>query len=260
MFVDTHCHLDHPSLAGRLAEVLASAGRAGVERFVVPGVAPEGWEGIARLAGGKEAIIPAFGLHPLLAYRYSDGLLEELARYARNAVAIGEIGLDYAVKETSREVQIVAFRSQARLAVRLGLPVLIHCRRAFQDLLRIVKDERLRDVGGIMHAFSGSAEMAREFMKEGFLISFGGTVTYGNAIKSPEVAAQVPLDCLVLETDAPDMTPEPYRGQDNEPAFLVETARRVAEIKGIAVAELAEATTGNVFRLFGSENLTRYQR
>lgn len=251
MFVDTHCHLDHLSLSGRLSEVLASARRAGVEMFVVPGVAPEGWQGIARLASRKDGIFPAFGLHPMLASRYSDGLLEELSRYARNAVAIGEIGLDYAVTEVSREEQIAAFRGQARLAVRMGLPVLLHCRRAFQDLLRIVKEERLREVGGIMHAFSGSAEMAREFMKEGFLISFGGTVTYRNAVKSPEVAAKVPLEHLVLETDAPDMAPEPYRGEVNEPTFLVETARRVAEIKGITVAELAEATTSNALRLLG---------
>jgi len=249
MFVDTHCHLDHPLLSGRLSEVLASARRAGVEKFVIPGVAPDGWDGIAASATGEDGVSAAYGLHPLLAFRFGDGLLEELSEHARNAVAIGEIGLDYSVAGISREEQLIALRCQARLAVRLGLPVLIHCRKAFQDLLRVVKEERLREVGGIMHAFSGSVETAREFMKEGFLISFGGSVTYSNAVKSPQVAACVPLDRLVLETDAPDMAPEPRRGEVNEPAFLLETARKVAGIKGIALAELAEATTGNVERL-----------
>jgi TatD DNase family protein len=252
MLVDTHCHLDHPSLSERLCEVLASARQAGVERFVVPGVAPGGWNGIARLASVEQGIFPAYGLHPMLASRFSGSLLEELAGYARNAVAIGEIGLDYTDAGVSREEQIAAFRCQAHLAVQVGLPVLIHCRRAFQDLLRIMKEERLREVGGILHAFSGSPETARECMKQGFLISFGGTVTYRNAVKSPEVAALVPLDRLVLETDAPDMAPEPHRGEVNEPSFLVDIARKVAEIKGITVAEIAEATTANVVRLFGS--------
>lgn len=251
MFVDTHCHLDHPSLSGRLSQVLAAARGAGVEKIIVPGVAPEGWQGIAALAGGESGVYAGYGLHPLLASRYGDELLEELAGLARNAVAIGEIGLDYSSAGCSREEQLTAFRCQARLAVRLGLPVLIHCRKAFQDLLRVVKEERLREVGGIMHAFSGSIEMAREFMKEGFLISVGGTVTYANAVKSPEVAAQVPLARLVLETDAPDMAPVPHRGGLNEPAFLLETARKVAGIKGIALAELAEATTENVAGLLG---------
>ncbi len=249
MIIDTHCHLDHPSLLNRLAGVLASASAAGVGKIVVPGVGPEGWPGIAALAGGAGAIFPAFGLHPMLAAGYAESILEDLERFSSRAVAIGEIGLDYGVPDVSRADQLSALRGQLRLAVRLGLPVLLHCRRAFQDLLLVLKEERVREVGGVMHAFSGSPEMAREFIRQGLLISVAGTVTYGNAVKPLEVAARVPLQYLTLETDAPDMTPEPHRGRDNEPAFLPIIAGKLAAIKGIAVDEVAEVTTGNAQRL-----------
>jgi TatD DNase family protein len=250
MFVDTHCHLDHPSLSSRLDEVLASARAAGVDRFVVPGVEPEGWAGIARLAARESGVFPAFGLHPMMSSRYDQQLLEDLARYAEGAVAIGEIGLDYAIDGVSREQQARALRGQLRLAVRMGLPVLIHCRRAFDDLVRILREERVREVGGVLHAYSGSPEVARVCSKEGLLVSLAGTVTYRNAIKSPRVAAEIPLEHLLLETDAPDITPEPYRGRVNEPAFLVETARVIARVRGIAMEDVARATTANAERLF----------
>jgi TatD DNase family protein len=232
--------------------VLAEARRAEVGKFVIPGVDPEGWDGIAHLANREEGIFPAFGLHPMLASRYHEGLLDEIEHYSCSAcgVAIGEIGLDYTVAGVSREDQIAALRIQLRLAVRMGLPVLLHCRRAFQDLLRIVKEERVREVGGVMHAFSGSPEIARDFINEGLLLSISGTITYRNAVKPPEVAARIPLEHLVLETDAPDMTPEPFRGRENEPAFLRSTAEKLAEIKRISFEEVAAMTTATAERLF----------
>jgi TatD DNase family protein len=245
MLIDTHCHLDHPSLATRLDAVLASAGSAGVGIYVVPGVAPEGWPGIADMASASRDIVPAFGLHPALADRYDESLLKELAHYAERGAAIGEIGLDYADKDVSREKQIAAFRGQLRLAAGLGLPVLLHCRRAFQDLLRVLREERVDRIGGIMHAFSGSPEIARECIGLGLRISISGTVTWRNAVRPLRVVEKIPLEHLVIETDAPDMTPEPFRGKENEPAFLVETARMIAEIKGDDLARVAEITTGN---------------
>jgi len=250
MYVDSHCHLDHPSLASRLDDVLASARAAGVERFIVPGVSPEKWEGISRLAADTPGVFPAFGLHPMLAARYDEPLLEDLVRYAGKAVAIGEIGLDYVLSGVPREVQVKAFRGQLRLAVRMGFPVIIHCRKAFGDLIHILREEGVREVGGVMHAYSGSAEMAHQFIKENLLISLVGTVTYRNAVKSPLVAARIPLEFLLLETDSPDMAPEPHRGKVNEPAYLLETARTVAGIRAIGVEELAQVTTANAERLF----------
>jgi TatD DNase family protein len=251
MFIDTHCHLDAPPLSGRLPEVLAAAAAAGVARFIVPGVRPEGWPGIAALSREVKGIHAAFGLHPMHADLCTEELLAALERrLAGDAVAVGEVGLDYTCARVPREVQMTAFRGQLRLAVERGLPVLIHCRGAFRDLLAILREEHAEAVGGIMHAFSGSPEVARECTALGLSISVAGPVTYGNAVRPIEVVRQLPLERLLLETDAPDMAPEPYRGQDNEPAFLVEVARKVANIKRVSIAEVAAVTTANAERLF----------
>lgn len=250
MFIDTHCHLDAPTLLSRLPHVLAAGKAAGVRKYIVPGVDPEGWAGIALLAEEHAEVYPAFGLHPMLADRYDDALPGKLRTFAGGAVAIGEIGLDYLVTDVPREQQQAAFRAQLRLAVEMGVPVLIHCRQAFRDLLEILGEAHVQRVGGVMHAFSGSLEIARECINLGFLISIAGTVTYLNAVRPLEIARHIPLEYLVLETDAPDMTPEPYRGRANEPAFLIEIARKVAENKGISVEEIAKVTTANAERLF----------
>ena len=143
-----------------------------------------------------------------------------------------------------------AFRFQLRLAVEQGLPVMLHCRRAFQDLLAILMEENVQRVGGVMHAFSGSPEIARECIRLGLAIGVAGTVTYHNAVRPIEVVKACRLSILLLETDAPDLTPEPHRGMANEPAFLVAIAGKVAEIKGVSRAEVARVTTANAERLF----------
>jgi TatD DNase family protein len=250
MLIDTHCHLDDPAIHPRLPAVLAAATAAGVDGFIVPGVSPDGWEYIARLAGGNKGVYAACGLHPMHAALFDETLVERLRPFAVRGVAVGEIGLDYLVDNVPRVRQQAAFRAQLRLAQEMQLPVLIHCRKAFQDLLTILREEHAERIGGVMHAFSGSPETARECMDLSFLIAVAGPVTYRNAVRPLEIVRQIPLDYLVLETDAPDMTPEPYRGRPNEPAFLVETARKVAEIKGIPLEEVARVTTANAERLF----------
>jgi TatD DNase family protein len=249
MFIDTHCHLDDPLLFEKLPDVIGNARQAGIARFIVPGVGPDGWSKIACLADAGEGIFPAFGLHPMHAGLYGEEVMADLARYAEDAVAIGEIGLDYLLPEIPRDLQMAAFRGQLQLAADLGLPLLIHCRKAFQDLLRIMREEHVEKVGGIMHAFSGSPETARECIGLGFAISVAGPVTYRNAVRPLELVRNIPLEHLVLETDAPDMPPEPFRGTPNEPAYLVETAKKVAEIKGITLEEVATVTTRNAERL-----------
>lgn len=254
MLIDTHCHLDDPRLFPHLGRFLADGRRAGIRGYVIPGVSPEGWDLIASIAAAHEGVFPTFGLHPMFAHLYSDSVMERLAALASQAVAIGETGLDYTLEQPSQEEQQKAFRSQLRLAVRAGLPVIIHCRRAFRDLLRILAEEDVGRVGGVMHAFSGSPETARECIRLGLYISVAGPVTYRNAVKPLEVVRQLPLEHLLLETDAPDMTPEPHRWRNNEPAFIVEVARKVAEIKGVSVAEAAAVTSRNAERLFRLNN------
>ena len=250
MFFDTHCHLDDPRLSRLLPGLLSQAEAAGVTGFLVPGLHPAGWPGISGLARFSPRILPAFGIHPRHAELATPATLSELRRLSRGAAAIGEIGLDYALAAPCRELQKLAFRAQLRIAAEAALPVLLHCRKAFADLLTILSEEGIARNGGVMHAFSGSPETARECLGLGLHISLAGTITYQNAVRPPQVAATVPLERLLLETDAPDLAPEPHRGGVNLPAYLALTARRVAQIRGTTLEELARATTANAERLF----------
>ena len=253
MFFDSHCHLDDPRLLPRLGALVAEAEAAGISGFLVPGVAPEGWRSIKALSAAFPQIVPAFGVHPMHAQLLTPSTLSELRHLSRCAVAIGEIGLDYSLTPPDRQAQKYAFRAQLALAQEAGLPVLIHCRKAFGDLPEILQEDGRRGVRGVMHAFSGSLETARACLRLGLHISLAGSVTYENARRPLAVAAQVPLERLLLETDAPDLAPEPYRGAANLPVYLLATARRVAQIRGVSLDELARATSANAGRLFNLE-------
>lgn len=246
--IDTHCHLDLEPLGSRRSLLIQEAREAGVQGIVVPGVHPGGWSGIAAVATENSGIFPAYGIHPMHAGIVTGLILEQLRETAAHGVAIGETGLDPSYPPPL-ELQELVFREQLRIAVKLGLPVLIHCRRAFQRVLTVLSEEHAVRVGGIMHAFSGSVEMAREFIRLGFAISISGTVTRKNAFKPLRIVQKLPLEHLVLETDAPDMTPERYRGAFNRPAWVTETAGRVAELKGISVVEVAGITTDTARRV-----------
>lgn len=246
--IDSHCHLDLEPLLSRLPRVLQEAEAAGVTRFVVPGVHPEGWRRMAELAAHYPAILPAFGIHPMHAAAADGETLQHLSDLAPSGVAIGEVGLDPAYN-VPLELQEAAFRAQIRIALQLGLPLLVHCRRLFQRTLQIMKEEQAERVGGIMHAFSGSPEMAREFIKLGFAISISGTVTWDNALKPLRIARELPLEALVLETDAPDMTPQRHRGRFNRPAWMAETAAMLAQTREIPLETVIAATVSNTSRV-----------
>lgn len=246
--IDSHCHLDLQPLVLDLPKYLRQAAEAGVTGFVVPGVHPDGWQRMAELTTQYPAILPAFGIHPMHAATADQDSLRRLAELAPAGVAIGEIGLDPAY-QVSLESQETAFRAQIRIALRFGLPILVHCRKLFQRTLKVLQEERAGQIGGIMHAFSGSPEMAREFIRLGFAISISGTVTWANAIKPLRVAHELPLMHLVLETDAPDMTPQTYRGRFNRPAWMVETAERLALERGIPLESVIAATAENTRRV-----------
>jgi len=246
--VDSHCHLDLEPLRSDLPNILQEASAAGVLAFVVPGVHPDEWGGITGVAAAYPKVFPAFGIHPMHAGTVTDRILEQLLALSADGIAIGETGLDPAYG-VPLELQERAFREQLRIAVSCGLPVLVHCRRLFQRVAKILREEHADRVGGIMHAFSGSAEMAQEFIRLGFGISISGTVTWNNAVKPLRVARELPLEHLVLETDAPDMTPQRYRGAFNRPAWIAETAQRVAELRGISRDDVARKTTDNATRI-----------
>lgn len=250
MLVDSHCHLDDTRLAGRLKQVLADAAAAKVSHIVVPGVTPEGWDAIDALRN-LPGVAVAYGVHPRWAHQWSDDLIPRLRLLAAGACAVGEIGLDYQGEGADRELQQRVFRCQLRIAVEQRRPVLIHCRRAFRDLLAILKEEHVQSVGGIMHAFSGSVETARECIALGLAIGIAGPVTWSNAVKPLAVARAIPLEHLVLETDSPDLTPEPFHGRPNEPAYLPAIASALAAVKGLHPEDVAGATTATARRILG---------
>lgn len=247
MLIDTHCHLDLPPLVEQLDEVLIEAKAAGVIKWVVPSVHPDGWQRITELTAQHPDLRPAYGIHPLHANIFTAGHLQQLMQLAPAGVAIGEIGLD--ATYGNPEQQEALFREQLRIARYHGLPALIHCRKTIGRTLKILKEERADQVGGIMHAFSGSLESARQFIKLGFVISLSASLTWHNAIRPVQLAAQLPLEQLVLETDAPDQPPSAHRGCSNRPAWLLETACRLAAIRGISVAEAACQTAATAQRI-----------
>ena len=250
MLIDSHCHLDFPPLSSRLPEILSSAANCAVLRFIVPGVEPQFWEKIISLAAADCRIFAAPGVHPMHADKWSSAAAATLAKLIPDIVAIGEIGLDYSEGMPPRELQQEVFRAQLRLAGEAEIPVIIHCRRAFADTLRILAEEKADKFAGVMHAFSGSIEVARDSIAMGLKIGLAGPVTWDNAIRPVELIKAIPLEHLLLETDSPDLSPQSQRGKVNEPAFLVDIARKVAEIKGMPVAAIAAITTENAQALF----------
>jgi TatD DNase family protein len=246
--IDTHCHLDLEPLVSHLPKILDEAAAAGVTGFIVPGVHPGGWQRMSALATEYPQILPAFGIHPMHSTIANEQFLTQLAEWAPHGIAIGEIGLD-PTKKVPMETQETAFREQLCIAVKLGLPVLVHCRQAFQKAYQIMREERADQVGGIMHAFSGSPEMACEFIKLGFAIAICGTITWENAVRPLRLASKIALEHLVLETDAPDITPQLHRGRFNRPAWMLETASRLAEIKGVSLETVTAVTTCNAKRV-----------
>jgi TatD DNase family protein len=248
--IDTHAHLDYEGLGDNLDGILGNALDAGVEKIIVPGVELAGIPRIIEIIEKYDNVFGAVAVHPSDAKDWQDGDYETLKKYAQHEkiVAIGETGLDYYHDKTFIDTQKQAFRAHLQLARELNLPVMIHDREAHADTMAILKE--YPDVKGVMHCFSGSVEFAMECIKIGYYIALGGPVTFKNAHKPKEVAAKMPIDRLLLETDAPFLAPHPYRGQQNEPANIKFIAEEIANLRGISLEELANATSVNAEKLF----------
>lgn len=253
MLTDSHTHLNAEQFNEDQDEVIKRALDAGVTRIVNVGFNRETIPSSIALAERYDFIYSTVGWHPVDAIDMMPGDLEwieELCKHEK-VVAIGEIGLDYYWDKSPRDVQQRVFREQIRLARKLGMPIVIHNRDAHQDILHILKEEKAEEVGGIMHCFSGSWETAKQCLDMNLHISFGGPVTFKNAKQPKEVLAQVPLDRLLIETDAPYLTPHPFRGKRNETGYVRLVAETAAEIRGLTLEEIAEITTNNAIRLLG---------
>ena len=252
MFFDTHCHLDvHEFDVDRVA-VFERAAAAQVTRFLNPAYDIESSRRALALAQQYDQVVAAAGVHPDYLAVLNDESLAELQYLATHpkVVAIGEIGLDYHWNTFSAEVQRNGFLRQLQMAQELGLPVIIHCRDAYEDMLEILANARPR-VGVLLHAFAGDTAQAQRALEMGCILGIGGPVTYKNADELRRVVAQTPLDRIVLETDAPYLPPHPHRGKRNEPGFLPLTADRVAALRGISLEEVARITATNAIHFFG---------
>ena len=251
MLIDTHSHIDMDNYKDRFDEVIAEAKDFGVEKIVIPGVAPSGFKRIVELCEKYENLYGAVGVHPedLASFDAdAESLIREYLKHPK-IVAVGEIGLDYYWDKSQIERQKEIFEKQILIAKEIGKPVLVHDREAHFDTLEILKKTKASDVGVVMHCFSGSPEFAMECVREGFYIALGGVVTFKNAKKVKEVAKIVPLERLLLETDAPYMTPVPYRGKENQPAYVKFVAEEIANLRGVSFDEVANATCENAKKL-----------
>ena len=252
MLVDSHCHLDFPELQADLAGVLSRMRDNGVSHALTISTTLETFPAVREVARSQANIWCSAGVHPDERRDGREVTIDELVRMADDpkVVAIGETGLDYFRVEGDTEWQRERFRTHIRAARRCRKPLVIHTRSSAEDTLRLMQEEGAGEVGGVMHCFTESWDVAQGAMALGFHISFSGIVTFKNAKGLKEVARRVPLERMLVETDSPYLAPVPHRGQSNQPAFVKHVAEEIAALRGIELGQVATATTDNFFRLF----------
>lgn len=250
---DTHTHMDSKNFDEDRAETIERAREQGVTRMINIGFNRETIPTTMKLAEDYEFIYAAVGWHPQDAITMKEEDLDWIAELCKHekVVAIGEIGLDYYWDTSPKEVQHEVFRNQIRLARQLGMPISIHNRDAHEDVVRILREEKASEIGGVMHSFSGSWEIAKMCLDMNFHLSFGGPITFKNAKQPKEVLMKTPLDRLLIETDSPYLTPHPFRGKRNESGYVRLVAEAAAELLGKELEEIARITTRNALERFG---------
>lgn len=252
MFFDTHCHLNAQQFVGEIEQIVANARQAGVKEILVVGFDRETIESAITLAEQDEHIFAAVGWHPVDAIDCTPADLariEQLLAHPK-VVAVGEIGLDYHWDKSPHDRQQQLFEQQIELALKYAKPIIVHDREAHQAVYDTLKKYAPQGLTGVMHSYSASAEMVKAFTDLGFMISLSGVVTFKNAKAPKKVAELTPLEYLLIETDAPYLTPHPYRGKRNEPAYVSLVAAEIAQLKGVSLEEVGQATTANAKRLF----------
>ena len=256
MLFDTHVHLNARQYEKDREEVISRAFEAGVKHMVVVGFDEETIPLAIEIAEKYESIYAAVGWHPVDAIDFVENkhidYLRKLSEHPK-VVALGEMGLDYHWDKSPKEVQMKVFRTQIRLAKEVGLPIIIHNREATEDVIQVLKEESANEVGGIMHCFSGTIDQMHRCVDLNFYISLGGPVTFKNAKEVKEVAKEIPLNRLLIETDAPYLAPHPNRGKRNEPAYVKLVAKEIASLRKMTYEEIGQITTENAFRLFRIE-------
>jgi TatD DNase family protein len=253
MLFDSHAHLNAIQYEEDIVEVIQRAKDEKVTHIVVVGFDKETISKAMELTDQYDMIYAAVGWHPVDAIDMTEEDLKWIKKLAAHpkVVAIGEMGLDYYWDKSPKDIQKEVFRKQIQLAKEVKLPIIIHNRDATEDVVRILQEENASEVGGIMHCFTGSLEVAKQCMDMNFYISFGGPVTFKNAKKPKEVVKEIPMDRLLIETDCPYLTPHPFRGKRNEPSYVKYVAEQIAELRGVTLEEVATKTSDNARKLFG---------
>lgn len=255
MLVDTHCHLDFDRFDTDRDAVVQRAAQAGVKRIIVPAIDLQNCPDVLALTEQYDGIFAAVGVHPNSTAAWTDSWLDEIREFASHArvVAVGEIGLDYYWDDSPKDIQHKALSAQLSLAAELELPVIIHNREASEDVIRLLAGSPLanRERPGVLHSFSAEWQVAEAALEMGFYIGFTGPVTFKKADDLRSVAARIPLDRILVETDAPFLAPQPRRGKRNEPAYVPYVAEQIAALHELSSEEIARITTANARRLFG---------
>nr|WP_306670759.1 MULTISPECIES: TatD family hydrolase [unclassified Endozoicomonas] len=254
---DSHCHLDFPEFDQDRNKTLEQCWLSGVHSICIPATEARYWPRVLKQAHSvpdSVRLYAALGLHPYFLKSHKPHHLDELkvflTRHSETVCAVGEIGLDYSLTDSNRDEQHFYFVRQLELADRFKLPVILHCRKAHDEILKQIRQIKL-ERGGIVHAFSGSEQQARQYIELGFKLGFGGTITYERARKTRQLATSLPLSSIVLETDAPDMPMSGYQGQRNTPARLPVVLKHLAQLRSSSVKEIARATTENALSILG---------
>jgi TatD DNase family protein len=248
--IDSHCHIDVHEFDPDREHVITRSRLAGVTRLIVPAVDAAGWDNLLTLCNTVHGLYPTLGLHPIYLDNHRDEHIDELKTRIANKrpIAIGEIGLDYFISELDRTRQQSIFETQLRIARDADLPVILHTRKSHDPVLATLRRIRVR--GGIAHAFNGSPQQAQQFIDLGFLLGFGGTITYSRANRIRSLARNVPIEAIALETDAPDIPLSTHRGERNSPEYLPECLCELALLRDAKPEDLAQQTTANVMRVF----------
>lgn len=251
--IDSHCHINDDAFIGNPEGYISDSKKAGVEKFLVVGFNIKSSRIAVEIAEKHNECYAAVGIHPSDVIKTENANISEIEEIAKNkkVIAIGEIGLDYYWDKDPkvREFQKQKFIEQINIANSLNLPISIHCRDAIEDCLKILKENRV-NCGGVMHCYAGSYEMAFDFIKLGFVLGFGGTITFKNSIRPKEVISKIPSDAYILETDSPYLTPEPYRGKQNHSKYLYLVRNKIAELRNISPEQVEKESNENFRRIF----------
>lgn len=252
--IDTHCHLDVADFETDRDQVLARCHALGIAKIIVPAIESKAWPGLLDLCQTNPMLYPALGLHPVFIEQHHADDIEKLEALLEKTtpLAIGEIGLDFYLKHLDKDKQLELFERQLLIAKKYNLPVILHVRKAHDQVLQLLNNVKV--TGGFCHAFNGSLQQAEKYLALGFKLGFGGTLTYENANKIHTLAKELPLDAIVLETDAPDMVVESHRGQRNSPEYIIESLNALAQLRNEEVKTIAKQTTKNVNEIINFSN------